>query len=206
MKPIAITEYSQLLKLYCVDLLTNPIILTIFNYNRYIQTKFQFFIMTTCYPDTMTVKRDLQRRIEDYVVTYCKTLEENFKQGQLRSYKRNIQENRFPENSKYYQERIEEINNGTANLYKFDYTVGKKFIKVFNLQYQESNEYLGTKSGYRSGSVHCFVDKNTGQVYKPASWKAPAKIVRFDLRLITDREFLFNPNNIDWAGGHLYLR
>ena len=162
--------------------------------------------MTTCYPDTMTVKRDLQRRIEDYVVTYCKTLEENFKQGQLRSYKRNIQENRFPENTKYYQERIEEINNGTANLYKFVYKTGKKFHKVYFLEYQESNEYLGTKSGYTSGSVHCFVDKNTGQVYKPASWKAPAKIVRFDLRLITDREFLFNPNNIDWAGGHLYLR
>ena len=162
--------------------------------------------MTTCYSDTMTVKRDLQRKIEDYVVTYCKTLEENFKQRQLRSYKRNIEENRFPENNKYYQERIEEINNGTANLYKFDYQVGKKYIKVFNLQYQESNEYLGTKSGYRQGSVHCFVDKNTGQVYKPASWKSPAKIVRFDLRLITDREFLFNPNNIDWAGGHLYLR
>ena len=162
--------------------------------------------MTTCIPDTMTVKRDLQRKIEDYVVTYCKTLEENFKQRQLRSYKRNIEENRFPENNKYYQERIEEINNGTANLYKFDYQVGKKYIKVFNLQYQESNDYLGTKSGYRHGSVHCFVDKNTGQVYKPASWKSPAKIVRFDLRLITDREFLFNPNNIDWAGGHLYLR
>ena len=162
--------------------------------------------MTTCIPDTMTVKRDLQRKIEDYVVTYCKTLEENFKQGQIRSYKRNIQENRFPENTKYYQDRIEEINNGTANLYKFDFTVGKKFIKVFNLQYQDANEYYGRKAGYRSGSVHCFVDKNTGEVYKPASWKSPAKIVRFDLRLITDREFLFNPNNIDWAGGHLYLR
>ena len=92
--------------------------------------------MTTCIPDTMTVKRDLQRRVEDYVVTYCKTLEENFKQGQLRSYKRNIQENRFPENSKYYQERIEEINNGTANLYKFVYKTGKKFHKVYFLEYQ----------------------------------------------------------------------
>ena len=162
--------------------------------------------MTTCYPDTMKVKRDIQRRIEDYVIKYCETLEENFKQYSLRSFQRNIEEQRFPENTKYYQDRVDEINNGTANLYKFTYTTGKKFHKVYFLEYQEASEYYGTKAGYKSGSVHCFIDKQTGEVYKPASWKAPAKIVRYDLRLIQDREFLFNPNNIDWAGGHLYMR
>ena len=162
--------------------------------------------MTICYPDSMKVKRDIQRRIEDHVIKYCETLEENFKQYSLRSYERNIDENRFPENTKYYQDRVNEINNGTANLYKFVFKTGKKFHKVYFLEYQDANEYYGTKAGYKSGSVHCFVDKNTGEVYKPASWKAPAKIVRYDLRLIQDREFLFNPNNISWAGSHLYLR
>ena len=33
-------------------------------------------------------------------------------------------------------------------------------------------------------SVHAFVDKKTGEVYKAASYKAPAKIVRYNLRLI----------------------
>ena len=162
--------------------------------------------MTTCYPDSIKVKRDIQRRIEDYVIKYCETLEENFKQYSLDSYKRNIDENRFPENVKYYQERINEINDGTANLYKFVYKTGKKFHKVYFLQYEEENEYYNRKAGYTAGSVHCFIDKKTGEVYKAASWKAPAKIVRFDLRLIGDREFLFNPNNISWAGSHLYLR
>ena len=162
--------------------------------------------MTTCYPDTMKVKRDIQRRIEDYVIKYCETLEENFKQYSLDSFERNIKENRFPENTKYYQDRVDEINNGTANLYKFVYKTGKKFHKVYFLQYEEANDYYNRKAGYRAGSVHAFIDKQTGEVYKPASWKAPAKIVRFDLRLITDREFLFNPNNISWSGGHLYLR
>ena len=162
--------------------------------------------MTTCYPDTMKVKRDIQRRIEDHVIKYCETLEENFKQYSLRSYQRNIEEQRFPENTKYYQDRVDEFNNGTANLYKFVYKTGKKFHKVYFLQYEEANEYYNRKAGYTAGSVHCFVDKQTGEVYKPASWKAPAKHVRFDLRLIQDREFLFNPNNIDWAGGHLYMR
>ena len=88
--------------------------------------------MTTCYPDTMKVKRDIQRRIEDYVIKYCETLEENFKQYTIRGYERNIEEQRFPENTKYYQEQLDAIENGTANLYKFDYQVGKKYIKVFN--------------------------------------------------------------------------
>ena len=162
--------------------------------------------MTTCYPDSMKVKRDIQRRIEDHVIKYCETLEENFKQYSLRSYQRNIEEQRFPENTKYYQDRVDEINNGTANLYKFVFKTGKKFHKVYFLQYEEANEYYNRKAGYTAGSVHCFIDRQTGEVYKPASWKAPAKHVRFDLRLIQDREFLFNPNNIDWAGGHLYMR
>ena len=162
--------------------------------------------MTTCYPDSIKVKRDIQRRIEDHVIKYCETLEENFKQYSLDSFNRNIKENRFPENTKYYQDRVDEINNGTANLYRFTYTTGKKFHKVYFLQYEEANEYYNRKAGYTAGSVHCFIDKSTGEVYKPASWKAPAKIVRFDLRLIGDREFLFNPNNISWAGSHLYLR
>ena len=162
--------------------------------------------MTTCYPDSIKVKRDIQRRIEDHVIKYCETLEENFKQYSLDSFNRNIKENRFPENTKYYQDRVNEINNGTANLYKFVFKTGKKFHKVYFLEYQDANDYYGTKAGYKSGSVHCFIDKQTGEVYKPASWKAPAKHVRFDLRLIQDREFLFNPNNISWAGSHLYLR
>ena len=163
--------------------------------------------MTTCYPDTMKVKRDIQRRIEDHVIKYCETLEENFKQRTIRSYKRNIEEQRFPENTKYYEERLAEIENGTyKDLYKFVFKTGKKFHKVYFLEYKEKCDYYNRPAGYRAGSVHCFIDKQTGEVYKPASWKAPAKHVRFDLRLIQDREFLFNPNNIDWAGGHLYMR
>ena len=159
--------------------------------------------------DSIKVKRDLQRRVENWVIEYCDALEENFKQYSIESYKRNIENpnNKTIEGYKsYYQEQLEEIENGTANLYKFDYKVGKKFIKVFNLQYSEANDYYNRPAGYRAGSVTAFIDKNTGEVYKPASWKAPAKHVRFDLRLIKDREFLHNPANTDWSGGHLYMR
>ena len=164
--------------------------------------------MTTCYPDTMKVKRDIQRRIEDYVIKYCETLEENFKQYSIDSYKRNIDNpSSINEGYKsYYEEQLQKIEDGTANLYKFVFKTGKKFHKVYFLEYREASEYYGTKAGYKSGSVHCFIDKQTGEVYKPASWKAPAKHVRFDMRIIKEREFLHNPKNVDWAGGHLYMR
>ena len=158
--------------------------------------------------DSIQAKRDIQRRVENYVIKYCEALEENFKQYSINSYKRNIESPTSATEgyTSYYQEQLDAIENGTANLYKFDYEVGKKYIKVFNLQYQEANDYYGTKAGYRAGSVHAFVNKQTGEVYKPASWKSPAKHVRFDLRIIREREFLHNPANVDWAGGHLYMR
>jgi len=76
--------------------------------------------------------------------------------------------------------------------YKFYIESGRKYHKIM----METNS--------QSRSVHAFVDKKTGEVYKPASYKAPAKGVRFDLRLIEQREWLFE--NADWAGGYLYVR
>ena len=53
-----------------------------------------------------------------------------------------------------------------------------------------------------SRSVHAFVNRKTGEVYKSASWKGPAKGVRYDLRIIEQREWLLQ--NADWAGSYLY--
>jgi len=81
---------------------------------------------------------------------------------------------------------------------KFRMEFGRKYIKVIQQDLRDGN--------YRDGGVHAFIDKKTGEVYKPASWKSPAKIVRYDLRIISDRQRLHNPNFTDWAGGYLYLR
>ena len=51
-------------------------------------------------------------------------------------------------------------------------------------------------------SVHAFIDRKTGEVFKAASYKAPAKGVRFNLLIIQEREFVLE--NCDWAGGYLY--
>ena len=75
--------------------------------------------------------------------------------------------------------------------YKFYIESGRKYHKI-----------ILDANGSRS--VHAFVDKKTGEVYKSASWKSPAKGVRYDLRLIEQREWLLE--NADWAGGYLYQR
>ena len=81
---------------------------------------------------------------------------------------------------------------------KFRMEFGRKYIKVIQQDLRDGN--------YRDGGVHAFIDQKTGEVYKPASWKSPAKIVRYDLRLISDRAKLHDPKFTDWAGGYLYLR
>ena len=48
------------------------------------------------------------------------------------------------------------------------------------------------------------LNKQTGEVFKPASWNAPAKHVRYDLRRIKQRRECFS--NADWAGSYLYMR
>ena len=69
---------------------------------------------------------------------------------------------------------------------------GRKYHKVFM-----------TIDGSRK-SIHAFIDKNTGDVYKPASIKAPAKHVRYNLLIINEREQILE--KCDWAGGYLYMR
>ena len=72
--------------------------------------------------------------------------------------------------------------------YKFEIQTGRKYHKIY----------------CKNQGVHAFVNKTTGEVFKPASYKAPAKHVRYDLRRIKQRRECFA--NADWAGGYLYLR
>ena len=82
-------------------------------------------------------------------------------------------------------------NNGSSSEYKFYIEEGRKYHKII----MDANG---------SRSVHAFVDRKTGELYKSASWKSPAKGVRYDLRLIEQREWLYE--HADWSGGYLYAR
>jgi len=105
----------------------------------------------------------------------------------------------------YANEQIAEIENGSANLMKFEVREGRKYYKVVQSEYETWNGSPHFEQ-YRDRSVHSFVDKETGEVFKPASWNRPAKHVRFDMRNEVHLNYLLDSKNVDWAGGYLYMR
>ena len=145
-----------------------------------------------------SVKETNRVFIKDYTEHYCKAITENYKMYHIESLKRNLSGD-YPE---YAREQLDEVENGTANLIKFEIREGKKYYKIVQVEF---DTFQG-RNEYRDSSVHAFVDKNNGNVYKPASWKAPAKHVRFTFQKPEDIRFLLNPINVDWAGGYLYMR
>ena len=137
----------------------------------------------------------LVERIADWTQTYCDSLTENYKQHSIKMH------TNFT--SDWSKQQLESINNGTANLTKFVIKNGRKYYKIMQ---HEVIDYANPNSDYRESSVHAFVDKNTGEVYKPASYNSPAKYVRYDMRIINQRAKLHDPEYTGWAGGYLYLR
>ena len=143
--------------------------------------------MTTTFAEycaTADARAAIAAKVEEWCQMLCLSLEHNFIDQAIRRQKF------FAANdsSDFTNDRIEAIKNGDH--YKFVVESGRKYHKIVQTD----------SSGCQS--VHAFVDKKTGELYKAASFKAPAKGVRYDLRLIEDREFVFK--NCDWAGGYLY--
>ena len=149
----------------------------------------------------------LDQKIEKWTWQYCRSLEKNYENYHRRMITHNS-ERYDGEMSQYAKDQLESLNNGTANLMKFRMEFGRKYIKVIQQEYRKVSHWEDPQEvfEYRDGSVHAFIDRLTGEVYKPASWKSPAKIVRFDMRLISDRAKLHDPEFTGWAGGYLYLR
>ena len=148
-----------------------------------------------------SVKQTNRTFIKSYVEDYAKAITENYRRYHLRTLNGNLSGN-YPE---YAREQLDAIENGTANLMKFKVYSGKRYYKIVQQEFEtwEKSRYYGQ---YRDGSVHCFVDKETGDVFKAASWSAPAKHIRFSFQNVEDLKFLLNPDNVGWAGGYLYIR
>ena len=121
-----------------------------------------------------------------YTELLCEALEHDFVQTSIKRAQFLMPSS---DNPQYWEERIEDYKAG-KDVYKFSIVTGRKYHKIVQTCCDGSK------------SVHAFVDKNTGELYKAASWKAPAKDVRFDLRIIEQREWVLE--NCDWAGGYLY--
>ena len=151
------------------------------------------------------VQTTLEERVLGWTEQLCESLAENYRQYHKRMVTNNsvrFNADGSKELSDYAQQQLDAMEDGTANLMKFRIQKGKKYYKIIQQDYDTFRD----RNEYRDGSVHAFVDKKTGEIYKPAGWKSPAKHVRYDMRVINQREYVLHPANCDWAGGYLYMR
>lgn len=85
---------------------------------------------------------------------------------------------------------------GNYGYLTFEVKRGTKYYKL--IQVTNANETRPSRS------VHAFISRQTGAVYKPASWQAPAAHVRY--QLLDDASYEACLHNADYAGSYLYMR
>ena len=146
--------------------------------------------MTTTFAD-YAAQQEARENIANAVLAHtyalCEALRQNYIDYSIRSHQKFIDD---ADTHNYHKAKIALLKSGVCD-YEFYPETGKKYHKII-------------MSANGSRSVHAFVDKKTGQMYKSASWKSPAKGVRYDLRIIEQREWLLQ--HADWAGGYLYRK
>lgn len=140
-------------------------------------------------------RQSTQDQVDHYTLILCENLVMDYKIRRMQSHKRALF---FAVNAgnmseaDYHQKRIDEITNGDPEV-AFPIEEGRKYYKIIMEQDNSSTR-----------SVHAFVDKKTGDVFKPASFKSPAKGARYNLLDDKSREECYE--NADWAGGYLYMK
>jgi hypothetical protein len=146
--------------------------------------------MTATFADYVA-QQDARNTIQLNVTKWCymliDALKDNYREYSIRGHQHSIAVHGTQ--VEYHQQRIDELKSGDCSI---GYVIesGRKYHKIILID------------GGGGRSVHAFVDKKTGELYKSASWKSPAKGVRYDLRIIEQRERVLA--TCDWAGGYLY--
>jgi phage pi2 protein 07 len=143
--------------------------------------------MTTTFADyaaSAEARKNIVEAVLGHTYALCEALRQNFIDYSIKMHERAV------DNVEYHNACIQDLKNGNCG-YEFYPETGRKYHKI-----------IMVANGSRS--VHAFVDKKTGEIYKSASWKSPAKGVRYDLRIIEQREWLLE--NADWSGSYLYVR
>jgi hypothetical protein len=144
------------------------------------------------YAAAAEARKDIATAVLGHTYALCEALRQNYIDYSIKMHQRSLErlEGNTDTGIAYHQKQIAKLKEGTCD-YEFYPETGRKYHKI-----------IMNAAGSRS--VHAFVDKKTGQVYKSASWKSPAKGVRYDLRIIEQREWLLQ--HADWAGGYLYAK
>jgi hypothetical protein len=151
--------------------------------------------MTTTFADyaaQQEARENIAEAVLGHTYALCEALRQNFINYSINSHEHSIDYADAGDvaSVRYHESCIEKLKQGICD-YEFYPETGRKYHKI-----------IMNANGSRS--VHCFIDKKTGEIYKSASWKSPAKGVRYDLRIIEQREWLLE--NADWASSYLYAR
>ncbi len=128
----------------------------------------------------------MTEKVIDKIEQFCDVLRTNYQEYAISLHRKCIDKG---ENVDYHREQIDKLCMGEG-VHQFTYTKGKKYAKIIHI----------SSGGQRS--AHAFVDMNNGDVYKSATWSAPAKGVRYNLMDEQSCEQMYK--RADWAGGYLY--
>jgi len=151
--------------------------------------------MTTTFVDyaaAAEAKKNIAEAVLGHTYALCEALRQNFIDYSIKSHQYAIKNNGIVDESyvPYHQECIKNLKQGISD-YEFTIETGRKYHKI-------------VMNANGSKSVHAFVDKKTGGLYKSASWKAPAKGERYNLLNDEHREWLLK--NATWSSGYLYAK
>jgi hypothetical protein len=124
--------------------------------------------------------------IQERITQMCDVLRTNYQSFSMDQHRAAMK--REGANVEYHQSVIDRLCEGESP-FQYTFTVGKKYAKIIM-------QCRGVKS------AHAFVDLSNGDVYKAASWQAPAKGIRYNLMDDKSREEMYQ--RADWAGGYLY--
>jgi len=129
------------------------------------------------------------KSVLDYVELLCQVLRTNYQNYVIQVHRVSMDRG---DNVEYHKKRIDGICEG-VDVDEFVYEKGRKYAKILHI----------TNPG-GSKSVHMFVDMVTGDCFKPASYKSPAKGIRYNLLDDKSREEMLL--RADWSGSYLYAR
>ena len=135
----------------------------------------------------------IQLNVTKWTLMLCDALKQNFIDYSIKSHQKFVDD---ADTHEYHQKQIANLKEGICN-YEFVIESGRKYHKI--IMVIDNGPDRSPSRG-----VHAFIDKKTGEVYKSASSKSPAKGVRYDMRIIEQREWLLQ--NASWCGGYLYAR
>ena len=151
--------------------------------------------MTTTFVDyaaAAEAKKNIAEAVLGHTYALCEALRQNYIDYSIKSHQHAIKNNGIVDESyvPYHQECIKNLKQGISD-YEFTIETGRKYHKI-------------VMNANGSKSVHAFVDRKTGGLYKSASWKAPAKGERYNLLNDEHREWLLE--NATWSSGYLYAK